>query len=341
MLVVGTCGCPDYTTRMIIVTGGAGFIGSCLQEALYQRGEQIVIVDRLRDQGKWRNLATHPPHQLVSPEAFPSFLEEAEEITAVFHLGAISATTARDGDLVWESNVALSQFLWLWCTHRQVPFIYASSAATYGGTSHDGGFRDGFGAIDTLRPLNLYGWSKQAFDLWVRDQIEGGLPHPPQWAGLKFFNVYGPNEYHKGTMLSVVKVKYDELRRGETARLFRSDVPGLEDGQQKRDFIWVGDVVKVLLWLWKHPSVSGLFNCGTGQARSYRDLAYAVCDAAGKARDIEFIDMPVSLRGQYQSYTCADMSALRRAGYQESFTSLEEGVARYIDDYLANERYYL
>lgn len=326
---------------MIIVTGGAGFIGSCLQEALSRRGERTVIVDRLRDQGKWRNLATHPPEQLIAPDALPAFLEQAKEITAVFHLGAISATTARDGDLVWQSNVALSQFLWRWCAQHEVPFIYASSAATYGGVSCDEGFGDGFEQLERLQPLNLYGWSKQAFDLWVREQVQKGRPMPPQWVGLKFFNVYGPNEYHKGSMISVVKVKYDDVKRGEAPRLFRSTEPGIADGQQKRDFIWVGDVVDVMTWLWKTPSVSGLFNCGTGQARSYRDLAYAVCDASGVARDVRFIDMPASLQGQYQSYTCADMSALRRAGYHARFTSLEEGVTRYIQHYLANERYYV
>lgn len=335
---------------MIIVTGGAGFIGSCLQASLFQRREESVIVDRLRDNGKWRNLAAHPPHQLIPPDVLSDFLEHTSDIKAVFHLGAISATTAHDGDLVWQSNVTLSQQLWRWCAEKKVPFIYASSAATYGGIGSDGRtqdefgeslFQDGFEQLDTLRPLNLYGWSKQAFDLWVRDQVTTGAPTPPQWIGLKFFNVYGPNEYHKGKMLSVVKGKYDEVARGEPAHLFCSDVPELEDGQQKRDFIWVNDVVHVMLWLMDHPKVSGLFNCGTGMARSYQDLAYAVCDAAKQPRHIKYVEMPTALKGQYQSYTCADMSALRDAGYHADFTSLEEGVAQYIEQYLANGRYYL
>lgn len=327
---------------MIIVTGGAGFIGSCTQAALYQRKERTVIVDRLRDQGKWHNLAAHPPEAIIAPESLPEFLEEyGAEVKGVFHLGAISATTARDGDLVWQTNVALSQYLWRWCARYEVPFIYASSAATYGGVSNPNAFRDGIEEIETLKPLNLYGWSKQAFDLWVARTLAEGEPAPPQWAGLKFFNVYGPNEYHKGKMISVIKGKYDEVARGEPARLFRSDVKGLEDGHQKRDFIWVGDVVRVMLWLWDNPQVSGLLNCGTGRARSYLDLAYAVCDACEKERQIEFIEMPATLKGQYQSYTCADMSALRQAGYQADFVTLETGIARYVEHYLANGRYYL
>jgi len=320
---------------MIIVTGGAGFIGSCLHAALRQRGLRTVVVDRLREGVKWRNLASHAPDQIITPEALPSFLETAPKIEAVFHMGAISATTARDGDLVWSTNVALSQFLWRWCAQNDVRMIYASSAATYGAADQPEMFRDGLDAIDHLKPLNLYGWSKQVFDLWVKRELEAGHSVPPQWAGLKFFNVYGPNEYHKGSMISVVKVKYDDLQRGAAARLFKSDVPGMADGQQKRDFIWVGDVVNVMLWLFDHPDVSGLFNCGTGVARSYLDLAHAVCDAAHRARDVEFVEMPEKLRGQYQSFTCADMSRLRQAGYDAPFTSLEDGIRQYVRDYLS------
>ncbi|MCT6855825.1 MULTISPECIES: ADP-glyceromanno-heptose 6-epimerase [Bombella] len=326
---------------MIIVTGGAGFIGSCLHHALFQQGRRTVIVDYLHDQGKWRNLATHPPHLIVPPEGLTAFLAEAKGVEAVIHMGAISETTARDGDLVWQSNVALSQQLWRWCAEQEVPFLYASSAATYGAADQPALFQDGLESIEALQPLNLYGWSKHAFDLWVKRTIEAGEPTPPQWAGLKFFNVYGPNEYHKGRMISVIKVKYDELMAGNPVRLFQSDKPGLADGEQKRDFIWVGDVVKVLLWLLEHPTVSGLFNCGTGQARSYESLARAVCDAAGKRVNIEYIPMPESLQGQYQSFTQADMKALRKAGYDAPFTSLEDGIRFYIKDYLASGRPYL
>ena len=325
---------------MILLTGGAGFIGSCLHAALHSRGLDTVIVDRLGEEQKWRNIASHPPHRLVPPEELDGLLQEPGlRLDAVIHLGAISETTARDGDLVWRTNVALSQRLWSWCAANAVPFIYASSAATYGAADGDDGFSDDPALLDTLRPLNLYGWSKHAFDLWVRRQIARGAPAPPQWAGLKFFNVYGPNEYHKGGMISVVKVKHHEVETGRPARLFRSDRPDLADGAQARDFIWVGDVVDVLLWLLDTPSVSGLFNLGTGVARTYLDMAHAVCDAATVPRRVTFIDMPEALRGQYQSYTCADMTRLRASGYPGQFTSLEDGVRQYVQRLVSGNPY--
>lgn len=317
---------------MILVTGGAGFIGSYLQAELAARGEETVIADWLGSEGKWRNIARHPPARIVRPEELEDFLAARPPLAAVFHLGAISDTTASDGDRVWQSNVELPLRLWTWCAERAVPLIYASSAATYGDGS--AGFDDDPARLAALRPLNLYGWSKHVFDLRVAETIRRGAPRPPQWAGLKFFNVYGPNEYHKRGMISVVKVKYDERMAGQPARLFRSDRPGLADGAQARDFIWVGDVVAVLLWLYDHPAVCGLFNCGTGRARSYLDLAHAVCDAAGLPREIAFIDMPPALRGQYQSFTEARMERLRAAGYTAPFTTLEQGVARYVQSYL-------
>ncbi|MDA8251308.1 MAG: ADP-glyceromanno-heptose 6-epimerase, partial [Rhodospirillales bacterium] len=248
-------------------------------------------------------------------------------------LGAISETTATDGDLTWATNVELSLRLWHWCAARGVRFVYASSAATYGDGS--AGFADGLEDLARLRPLNVYGWTKHAFDRAVARILAAGEARPPQWAGLKFFNVYGPNEYHKGPMISVVKVKYDEIAAGRAPRLFRSDRPDIPDGQQKRDFIWVDDVVDVMVWLLDTPAAGGLFNLGTGQARSYLDLAYAVCDAAGVARQVEFIDMPAQLRGQYQNFTQAPMERLRAAGYAAPFTTLEEGVRRYVQDHLA------
>jgi ADP-L-glycero-D-manno-heptose 6-epimerase len=320
---------------MIMVTGGAGFIGSNLHAGLVAQGHETVVVDRLRAGGKWRNLRHHPPSRLLPPEALDGFLDSHPPIEALFHLGAISTTTVADGDLAWATNVELSLRLWSWCAARGVPFIYASSAATYG----DGalGFDDdgSLAHLRRLRPLNLYGWTKNAFDLRIARMVAAGEPRPPQWAGLKFFNVFGPNEYHKGGMVSVVKVKYDELRMGQAPRLFRSDRPDVADGEQRRDFIWVGDVVGVMLWLLATPSASGLFNIGTGEARSYRDLAYAVCDAVGAPRTIEFIDMPAALRGQYQSLTVASIARLRAAGYAGRFTPLEEGVRRYVQDFLA------
>lgn len=326
---------------MILLTGGGGFIGSNLHAALAARGEEVVVCDRLRDGAKWRNLRAHPPLRLIAPEVLEEFLATHPPLEMVVHLGAISDTTATDGDQVWATNVELSRALWEWCAGRGVRFVYASSAATYG----DGaaGFDDDASpeALARLRPLNLYGWSKHGFDLWVARRIAEGAPRPPQWVGLKFFNVYGPNEYHKGRMISVVKVKYDEIRAGRPLRLFRSDRPDIADGEQARDFIWVGDVVAVLLWLRANPAVSGLFNLGTGEARTYRALAGALAAAAGVAPEIEFIALPESLRGQYQSFTEAQIAKLRRAGYREPFTPLAEGVRIYVQDYLSRTDSYL
>lgn len=317
---------------MILLTGGAGFIGSLLHAALHARGERVAVSDRLGDGGKWRNLAKHPPAELVRPERLDDWLAAGPPVRMVYHLGAVSETTATDGDHVWETNVALSWRLWTWCARHGVPFVYASSAATYGDGS--AGFDDAPEDLARLRPLNLYGWSKHAFDLRVRAALAAGELAPPRWTGLKFFNVYGPNEYHKGPMISVVKVKADELAAGRPARLFRSDREGLADGAQRRDFIWAGDVVDVMLWLLDAPGVSGLFNLGTGTARTYLDLAHTVADALGVPRRVEFVDMPERLRGQYQSFTEARMERLRAAGYAGQFTPLEEGVRRYVQDYL-------
>lgn len=317
---------------MILVTGGAGFIGSNLNAALVEAGHEVAVVDWLGAEGKWRNLAAHPPAMVMPPKALADYLAKKPPIEMVFHLGAISSTTATDADLTWATNVELSLMLWTWCTVHQVRFVYASSAATYG----DGaaGFDDDLGALHTLKPRNLYGWTKHAFDLRVAKKLAAGGPRPPQWAGLKFFNVYGPNEYHKGAMISVVKVKHDDIRAGHAPKLFRSVTPGVADGQQMRDFIWVGDVVDVMLWLLASPGVNGLFNLGTGNARSYQHLAEAVCRAAQVPERIEFIDMPAALRGGYQSFTQARMDRLRDAGYDGQLTVLEEGVRRYVADYL-------
>ena len=257
----------------------------------------------------------------------------------VFHLGAVSATTASDADLVWETNVALSRRLWDWCSAQGVRFVYASSAATYG----DGaaGFSDAPESLGRLRPNSLYGWSKHVFDCQLAAILAAGGVPPPQWAGLKFFNVYGPNEYHKGSMISVVKVQHDEVAAGQSPRLFRSNSPGVADGEQRRDFIWVGDVVDVMLWLLDRPEISGLFNLGSGRARTYRDLADAVCLANGAAPSVTFVDMPEPLQAQYQSFTEADMRRLRQAGYAGQFVSLEDGVGRYVRNYLSGSEMYV
>jgi ADP-L-glycero-D-manno-heptose 6-epimerase len=320
---------------MILVTGGAGFIGSNLQAALARRGLETIVVDTLGCKGKWLNLAKHAPERIIQPDALDAYLETRPALEMVFHLGAVSSTSAADGDHTWDTNVELSRRLWTWCADRGVRFIYASTAATYGDGAN--GFDDDGSptALERLRPQSLYSWTKHAFDLSVARRLAAARERPPQWIALKFFNVYGPNEYHKGPMISVVKVKYDEIAGGGPARLFRSDIPGLPDGEQARDFIWVGDVVDVMLWLFDNPGVNGLFNLGTGRARSYLDLAHAVCDAAGKPRAVAFIDTPQELKAHYQSFTQAPMDRLRNAGYSGQFTPLEEGVRRYVQEYLA------
>jgi ADP-L-glycero-D-manno-heptose 6-epimerase len=325
---------------MYLVTGGAGFIGSNLVAALCARGAEVMVVDRLREgmpgREKWRNLAKHPIAGILPPEEMEDYWAAAGEgdIEGVFHLGAISATTATDGDLVAATNLTLPLWLWAACAERNVPFIYASSAATYGDGSR--GFDDDPTpeALAALRPLNLYGWSKLAFDRRVADMLARGVPAPPQWAGLRFFNVYGPNEYHKGRMASVVFHKFHEVAAGGPARLFRSDRPGIADGEQKRDFVHVDDCVAVMLWLLDNPGVNGLFNLGSGRARSFLDLVRAMFAGMGRPEAVAFVDMPEDLRGKYQYFTEAPIDRLRTAGYDGRMTTLEDGVARYVRDFL-------
>ncbi len=320
---------------MYLVTGGAGFIGSNLVAALCARGAEVMVVDRLGSDDKWRNLAKHPIAGLLPPEGLADFLASPPPLAAVLHMGAISETTATDADLVVASNLTLPLRLWDACAARGIPFLYASSAATYG----DGGqgFEDDETAagLARLRPLNLYGWSKHAFDRRVQDLLARGAPRPPQWAGLRFFNVYGPNEFHKGGQASVVLHKFRQIMKGEPATLFRSDRQGVADGEQQRDFVHVDDCVDVMLWLLDNPGVSGLFNIGSGRARSFLDLARAIYAALGSVPDIRFIDMPANLRGKYQYFTEAPMAKLRAAGYPGQATPLEEGVRRYVRDFLA------
>lgn len=322
---------------MIVITGGAGFIGSNLVAALAARGlSELVVCDWLDSGGKWRNLAKHEIAELVSPDDLFTFLDVNEErVEAIFHLGAVTSTTETDADLVIRTNFTLSSALWHWCSERRVRFIYASSAATYGDGSH--GFDDdgSVAALAKLRPLNVYGWSKHAFDRRVSRLIGSGGPQPPQWAGLKFFNVYGPNEYHKGNMRSVAVQIYESVAAGLPATLFRSHRNDIPDGGQKRDFIWVGDCVDVMLWLLDNRAVSGLFNLGTGKARSFADLATCVFRALGKAPDIRYIDTPRDIRDKYQYFTEAKMTRLHAAGYGAPFRSLEEGVTRYVRDFLS------
>jgi ADP-L-glycero-D-manno-heptose 6-epimerase len=320
---------------MYLVTGGAGFIGSNLVAALAERGAEVMVVDRLGQDEKWRNLAEHIIAGLLPPEEIEDFWAARPPVTAVLHMGAISETTATDGDLVAATNLTLPLWLWAACAERGVPLIYASSAATYGDGKQ--GFDDDPSpeALARLRPLNLYGWSKLAFDRRVADLLARGAPAPPQWAGLRFFNVYGPNEYHKGRMASVAFHKFRQVMEGEPATLFRSARPGVADGEQKRDFVHVDDCVAVVLWLLDNPGVSGLFNLGSGRAQSFLDLVRAMFAALGRAPDIRFVDMPADLAGKYQYFTEAPLERLRAAGYAGQMTPLEEGVRRYVQDFLA------
>ncbi|TCZ59929.1 ADP-glyceromanno-heptose 6-epimerase [Roseicella aquatilis] len=322
---------------MYLVTGGAGFIGSNLVAALAARGEEVMVVDRLGSGDKWRNLAKHGIAGLLPPEEIEDFWAAEPPVTAVLHMGAISATTETDGDLVAATNLTLPLWLWSACAARGVPFLYASSAATYGDGAQ--GFDDDASpaALARLRPLNLYGWSKLAFDRRVAQMLERGAPRPPQWAGLRFFNVYGPNEAHKGRMASVLFHKFRQVMAGEPATLFRSDRADIADGQQMRDFVHVDDCVAVMLWLLENPQVSGLFNVGSGRARSFLDLVQAMFAALGREPDIRFIDMPADLRGKYQYFTEAPLDRLRAAGFNAQTTPLEEGVRRTVQDVLMTE----
>ncbi|MEI8395689.1 MAG: ADP-glyceromanno-heptose 6-epimerase [Rhodospirillaceae bacterium] len=321
---------------MIVVTGGAGFIGSNLLAGLERQGTpRFAVCDRFRTADKWRNLAKREVCALVPPDRLFTFLDEqAGQVDVIYHLGAISATTERDVDLIVANNFNLSVDIWRWCARNDTRLIYASSAATYG----DGalGFDDDGSpeALARLRPLNPYGWSKHAFDRFVARALAEGARTPPQWAGLKFFNVYGPNEYHKGEQASVISKLYPLIKAGNSARLFKSHRPDYSDGGQLRDFIWVEDCVSVMLWLGANRNVSGLFNVGTGQARSFADLARATFTAAGLEPRIDYVDMPEALRDRYQYFTQANMTKLSAAGYQTPFTSLEDGITRYVTGFL-------
>ena len=324
---------------MILITGGAGFIGSNLLARIAERAPwDVLVCDTFGTEDKWKNVAKHPCFNFITPEELPSYLQNKKglpPLQAVFHMGAISSTTARDLKTLLESNVELSKTLWNFSTEENIPFFYASSAGTYGDGSL--GFDDRFDEeyLRALRPLSPYGWSKNLFDLWVWHQVNVKHRHPPQWAGLKFFNVYGPNEYHKGGQQSVVAHLYPQIQEHGVAKLFKSYQPDYQEGHQLRDFIWVEDCVNVMLWLWDTPQVSGLFNVGTGTARSFFDLATAVFSALGRRPSITYIDMPDGLNATYQYYTQAPMDKLRQAGYTRPFTSLEEGVRHYVQNYLS------
>jgi ADP-L-glycero-D-manno-heptose 6-epimerase len=319
---------------MLLVTGGAGFIGSNVVAALNDAGRtDVAVCDLLGQDGKWRNLAKRQLADILPPAELSSWLN-GRRLEAVVHLGAISETTATDGDLVIETNFRLSLRLLDWCTANATPFIYASSAATYGDGAQ--GFDDdpSLRALKALRPMNLYGWSKHLFDMAVAERAVRREKLPPQCVGLKFFNVFGPNEYHKGTMMSVLTRRFDDIRAGRIVQLFKSHRDGIADGDQRRDFIYVDDVVRVMMWLLATPSVSGLFNVGTGRARSFNDLMLAAYAALGAPPNIEYIDMPEQIRGSYQYFTQGEVDRLRRAGYNGGFTALENAVGTYVKGFL-------
>ena len=319
---------------MLLVTGGAGFIGSNVVAALNDAGRaDVAVCDFLGHDGKWRNLAKRQLADVVPPAELMAWLA-GRKLDAVIHLGAISETTATDGDLVIETNFRLSMRLLDWCTQNAVPFIYASSASTYGDGAQ--GFRDDdhVDALKALRPMNLYGWSKHLFDMAIAERAARGEKLPPQWAGLKFFNVFGPNEYHKGSMMSVLTRRFDDIKAGRGIQLFKSHRDGIADGDQRRDFIYVDDVVRVMMWLVASPHISGVFNVGTGEARSFKDLMLAAYAALGTALLISYSDMPEQIRDSYQYFTQSEGDRLREAGYNGGFTSLEDAVGAYVRGYL-------
>lgn len=329
--------------KRILVTGGAGFIGSNIAGTLADLTDyRVVVVDEFGSTDKWRNLSKHRIFEIVAPGDVFYWLEaNKQELEAIVHMGAISSTTETNVDLILSTNFTLSRGLWNWAAQNKKRFIYASSAATYGDGS--AGFDDDarIDALAKLHPLNAYGWSKHLFDQSVAMATTGGdALVPPQWVGLKFFNVYGPNEYHKEEQRSVVNQIFPHALHGRPVRLFHSYRDDYKDGEQLRDFVYVKDCVNIVIWMLANPRVNGLFNVGTGQARSFKDLANATFASVGKEPAITYIDMPEELRGKYQYFTEAKVDRLRAAGYTDPFHSLEEGVRDYVQNYLMKENQY-
>lgn len=315
---------------MIVVTGAAGFIGSYFTGKLNRSGfRNLILVDRYDDSAKDRNLLTKEYAQLIDREDFiPWFEKNSHQVEIVFHLGARTDTVGQEPESYQELNLRYSQKVWSVCTRYGIPLVYASSAATYG--NGEWGFSDSHQKIDRLKPLNLYAWSKHDFDRWVLGQKKT----PGFWAGLKFFNVYGPNEYHKGRMASVVMQAFQTIRETGEMQLFRSHRDDVKDGEQKRDFVYVDDIAEVMLFFMQNRNCSGIYNVGTGKARSYLDLTKAVFDSLHQNPEIHFVDTPQDLRNRYQYFTEADIQKLREAGYYQAFTELEDGVHDYVSNYL-------
>lgn len=322
--------------KMIVVTGAAGFISSCLVSALNQNGfDQIVVVDDFTKTEKDQNLEGKSIVAKVPRNQFFAWAKDfAAEIDFIFHLGARTDTTEFDQSIFDELNLNYSKEMWQFSVDHDIPLVYASSGATYG--LGEEGYSDSHEIVEDLKPLNPYGESKNDFDKWALKQKS----EPPFWAGLKFFNVYGPNEYHKGRMASVIFHAFNQINKTGAMKLFASHNPAYKDGEQLRDFVYVKDVVSVCLFLMNQKPKSGLYNLGTGQARTFLDLTRATFSAMGKEEHISFIPTPEDIRDKYQYFTEAEMSKLRDAGYDKSFFTLEEGVNDYVQHYLADQKYY-
>jgi len=320
---------------MIVVTGAAGFIGSCLIKKLNEENfNNIVAVDDFSNEQKNKNLEGKKIYRQIHRDNFIDWIDKNEkEIEFIFHLGARTDTTEFDRSLLWKLNTDYTKKVWSKCVAYQIPIVYASSAATYG--AGEMGYEDNIEIIPKLHPLNAYGESKNEFDKWVLEQNEW----PFFWTGLKFFNVYGPNEYHKSRMASVIFHSFNQIQRTGKMKLFRSHRPDYKDGEQMRDFIYVKDVTEVCYYLMRHRKNSGIYNLGSGKARTFRDLTRAVFKALDKSENIEFIDTPIDIRDKYQYFTEAKMDKLKNIGYERPFTSLEKGVDNYVRNYLMEHRY--
>lgn len=333
---------------MIVITGGAGMIGSIIAWHLNTKlqRDDLVITDHITHENQWQNLVKRQYIQYLDKSQLLDWLsgggqKARTDISAIIHMGAISATTERDFNKLVTDNIHYSQNLWTWCAANKVPFFYASSAATYG--DGEQGYDDA--SIDNLRPLNGYGYSKHFFDQWALRQVSNKQLTPPAWAGFKFFNVYGPNESHKERMASVAFHSFNQFKETGTVKLFKSHKQGYEDGMQLRDFVYVKDAAAVVVHFLQSaldakPCSNGIYNIGTGKARAFKDLATNVMTSMGKAPHITYIDMPEDLQGRYQYFTEANMAKLRATGYMNAFHSLEDGVKDYVQNYLMHEDAY-
>ena len=326
---------------MIILTGGGGMIGSMIAWHLntQMNFDDFVIVDDLINEQQENNFNKRKFIEYISKDDLEKYLKDKKNVSAVIHMGAISATTESNFNRLLQSNIRFSQALWHWCAENKVPFIYASSAATYGDGSV--GYDDNESELDKLSPLNAYGYSKHFFDRWVQLELSKNQPTPPQWCGLKFFNVYGPNEYHKGRMASVVFHSFNQFKETNQIKLFKSEHPSYADGMQVRDFIYVKDAVKIIIFFLNNNNFSGLYNAGTGNAETFKALAEAVLiNTKGQPNDIKYIEMPNDLKGKYQYYTQATMNKINSIGFNDNFMNLKEGVTDYLENYLlTSDRY--